>query len=109
MSPKIYKIIIIVVTLIFIFSVYSVFTNTQSSSGGDSLSTTSVSNDLGGDFLAQLVQFRSLELKGDIFNSDSFKKLKDFSVKLKSQPYGRENPFFATQVIVPNDSIKKNN
>lgn len=98
MSPKIYKIIVIVITVLFIFSIYSVFTSTSISSGGDSdsLSSVNVSSDLGGDFLAQLVQFRSLELKGDIFTSSAFKKLQDFSVELKTQPYGRENPFFAT-------------
>jgi hypothetical protein len=47
----------------------------------------------GRDFLNLLVSLRSLRLDDSVFSDTSFTSLKDFSVELKPQPRGRNNPF----------------
>jgi hypothetical protein len=52
-----------------------------------------LSEEIGNDLLFTLLKLGSLELDESIFKDSLFKKLVDFSVKLKAQPVGRLNPF----------------
>lgn len=48
---------------------------------------------LGRDVLNLVDRMRNVSLDTEIFNSDTFKSLKDFSVEIPKQPTGRRDPF----------------
>lgn len=48
---------------------------------------------IGSDLLVTLLQLKSLQLKGDLFDDEAFLHLKDFGIEIQPQPTGRQNPF----------------
>ncbi len=48
---------------------------------------------VGDETLELLIELRTLVLDEDIFTDDAFQNLTDFSMELKLQPIGRNNPF----------------
>ena len=50
---------------------------------------------VGADLLVLLLEVKSIELSGDIFNDKAFSNLKDFGIEIAPQPAGRDNPFSA--------------
>ena len=50
---------------------------------------------IGNDLLVLLLEIKSIELHGDIFEDKAFTNLKDFGVEIAPQPVGRDNPFSA--------------
>ncbi|MFH0845997.1 MAG: hypothetical protein V1851_01180 [Patescibacteria group bacterium] len=58
-----------------------------------SLGAKNTSGDVGRETLETLLKLKSLRLDGTIFEDQVFLSLKDFSVELKEQPKGRNNPF----------------
>ncbi|PIP86983.1 hypothetical protein COW81_02625 [Candidatus Campbellbacteria bacterium CG22_combo_CG10-13_8_21_14_all_36_13] len=52
-----------------------------------------ITGDTEQEIISLLLELRALKLDGELFASDSFKSLKDFSVKLDKEPVGRTNPF----------------
>lgn len=92
---KIRTILLILLAIAIAFAVYSYFFT-----GGDNESLL-VSEQVGAgaesavvqELLALLLELRSVELKGDIFDDPLFKSLEDFGQELVPEPVGRTNPF----------------
>ncbi|MCH7529730.1 hypothetical protein IIB50_01280 [Patescibacteria group bacterium] len=93
---KMRNILFILLTLAVAFAIYSYFftgdrsttsllVSEQINTGGES----SVEREL----LVLLLELRSVELTGNIFDSLSFKSLTDFGQELIPEPVGRPNPF----------------
>lgn len=63
----------------------------------DTLVPTGISDNslVGADLLTLLLEVKSIELNGDIFNNEVFVSLKDFSKEIQPQSVGRQNPFSA--------------
>ncbi len=101
MTPKLKKIIIVIVLLVISFFVYSNFIKKDSQpteliSGARGLTSTRNLAEiqvLGTQITQALIQIESLSLDREIFNNSIFRSLNDRSEPIGSEPIGRSNPF----------------
>jgi hypothetical protein len=94
MSKNIRTIIIAVAAILILFAGYSFFVKKDEPSV--TLSTEPVQGaegNVGREFLAVLLDLKSVELDEAIFETESFKQLEDWSSILSPEPVGRRNPF----------------
>ncbi len=97
MTKKIIIAIVIIVLGIIAFSMLSSSktksTASLSSSGEDAIPTIN-EGDVGEEFLSTLLNLNSIELNESVFNDQTFRSLKDFTITLIPETnVGRENPF----------------
>ena len=92
---KIKKIFTIIIIIAVAFAVYTYFFKVDRSA--PLLSTEGVSevkdNVAERELLSLLLELRTVQLKGEIFDDPTFRSLNDFGQVLEPQPIGRENPF----------------
>jgi len=107
MSSKIKTIIILVVIGIALFLIYFFFlkpdpatpnlittTNTDVATGSTDIPSADATTAIGADFLATLLNVKSIKLDDSIFSSLVFTTLRDSSIELVlGQTEGRPNPF----------------
>ena len=98
MTPKLKKIILIVLALIVLFVIYAVFI--KKAPEGDVLvksdTATQTSTDarlLGTKISQALLRIEQIKLDKSVFTSDIYKSLRDRSVAITEEPMGRSNPF----------------
>lgn len=60
------------------------------------------------EILVQLNRLRGININTDMFNSEAFLSLKDFSVTITDQPIGRENPFIPSTYVPSGSTIVPN-
>jgi len=91
-----YKTIVLIIAIVVVvFALYLYFLDRDDK--GPLLGSESVSSGasaiVGKEFLATLLELRSLKLDETIFSKKSFISLVDFSQEVLPQPAGRTNPF----------------
>lgn len=90
------KILIWVGVVIVAFIVYSMFfTGDDKAANGGIVSLQAVDAQFaaGREIIALLTDLKALKLNGDIFQSNAFRSLEDFSLPVAPEPQGRQNPF----------------
>lgn len=100
MTPKLKKIILILVVIGILFLVYVMFFKKQDTaevliSGSNFLNTKNVAETklLGDQITQALIQIESLKLDRNVIDSSLFKSLIDRSEPILAEPVGRRNPF----------------
>jgi len=100
MTPKLKKIILMVVFVVVLFLIYVIFFKKPDApetliAGSDSLGGRTVAETkvLGNQITQALVQIESLKLDRNVIDGKLFKSLVDRSEPIISEPVGRRNPF----------------
>lgn len=112
MTPKLKKIILVILILTILFIVYALFikkdpTNTNLVSSGVSDIQSSAEAQVIGNQIAQaLLRIEKIKLDKTIFNSDIYKSLQDRSQPINEEPIGRSNPFAPLGDISVNSSTR---
>ncbi|MFW0870886.1 MAG: hypothetical protein ACKKL4_00260 [Patescibacteria group bacterium] len=58
-----------------------------------------ISSEIGREIVATLNRLKSLNIDPDFFLEERFQRLMDFSVEIKEQPVGKNNPFSRVNLI----------
>lgn len=82
---------IIALILLSVGGFYYISRDEQTSS--DLLVSESAENGVDRELLATLLELKSLKFNPALFESNTFKSLKDFSRQIPDEPVGRPNPF----------------
>jgi len=105
------NIALVIIIAVVVFFLYSIFFTGDGST--DSLLTSESGGRaeeavVGKEFLAVLLEIRSLDLDESLFSDKPFLLLRDFSQEVEPQPTGRSNPFAVIgndqEVIIPEDT-----
>lgn len=96
MTPKLKKIILLILGAIVLFVIYAVFikkdpTSTSLINTGEALSTDAQA--LGNQISQALLRIEQIKLDKDIFTNTIYKTLVDRSEPITDEPIGRANPF----------------
>lgn len=105
-NPILFLVIAVLIIVAYLFF----FSSDGGNENNESLTSQDVGNELqktseiddssaGAEILSLLLKMRSIELKKDVFEKESFKSLEDFSREISSQPIGRQNPFYPIDEI----------
>ncbi len=90
-NKAIFIIIILIMALLAFYSMSSGNGSTQSLLSNSAPDTNDAVNDR--ELLQLLTDMRNIHLDGNIFESDAYTSLKDFSRSIVPEPVGREDPF----------------
>lgn len=109
MTPKLKKIIIILILAIVLFVVYAVFIKKDPTSQSLVTTGSTASADaqvLGTQISQALLKIEQIKLDRAIFTSDIYKTLVDRSEPITDEPIGRSNPFAPIGEISVSSSVR---
>jgi len=87
------KTLIIIGVIIASFIVYSAFLKPDNTEEGIVSSGPDQQPKAGREILSLLVDLKEIDLNAELFQSNSFRNLNDFSTPIPPEPKGRPNPF----------------
>lgn len=85
--------IVIAVIALILLSVGGFYYISRDDQGDELLVSESVDNGVDRELLVTLLELKSLKFNPGLFESNTFRGLKDFSRQIPDEPYGRPNPF----------------
>lgn len=108
MTPKLKKIILIVLALVIIFVIYAVFIKKDPTSESliGASPTTSNAQVLGNQISQALLRIEQIKLDKTIFSDVIYRTLVDRSEPISEEPIGRANPFAPIGTISVNSTAR---